>query len=325
MAGGDVSFGRERGQLLLRDPDRDDFATLRALIDPADVRFVNIESTLSDQHGETGSPLNKLVFTGPPIASRSLERAHIDVVSLANNHAWDYGEAALRETFDHLDRAGIAYVGAGRSRAEAYAPRFVERSGFKLGFVAVTDIWNQAYTPHPGKELVADANLETMAAAIRQARAEPGVDAVILSYHGGDEYVDRPLLRQIEVFAAAVKAGADVVIGHHPHVVRRVEFVDGRPVLHSLGNLLMRMKTGAPWTELGMLARIVLRRGGLAPSVEICPYRLWGYTAIPLAADPKRQAYEAHFALKYGWLLRGSGTRMGAFGADGCAALLPPE
>ncbi|MBI4703897.1 MAG: CapA family protein [Deltaproteobacteria bacterium] len=298
---------------------------LRRLLATADVRFVNLESTLSEQGGETGSPHNQLVFTGPPAGAAALGRAGIDVVSLANNHAWDYGRDALLETMDHLDRAGIAYVGAGRTRQDAYGPRVVARAGFRVAFVAVTDIWNQGFDPHPGKELVADASEESLLAAVRAARALRAVDAVLVSYHGGEEYLAEPRERQERLLRAAIDAGADVVLGHHPHVVQRVDFYRGKPIFYSLGNLLMRMKTGEPWTEFGMLARLVLGRGGAAVSVEICPFRIFGLDPVPLAADPKRRPYEALFRFKYGLLLRGpAAARMGELGADGCARLLPP-
>src|SRR5690606_18733724 len=144
------SFGRLRGQRLMREPDRDDFAPLRHLLDPADVRFVNLECTISDQGGETQSPIMKLVFAAPPGTEKALARAGIDIVSLANNHAWDYGKSALFETFDRLEAAKVQYVGAGRTRARAYAPEIVEIGGRKLAFVAVTAIWNQELSPHPG-------------------------------------------------------------------------------------------------------------------------------------------------------------------------------
>ena len=327
IAGGDVSFGRLRGQRLLGEPGRDDFATIRPLWDTADLRFVNLECTISDQGGETQSPIGKLVFTAPPPTADALARGGIDIVSLANNHAWDYGESALRETFDRLDAAGVAYVGAGRSRAEAYGPRVVERDGFKIAFVAVTAIWNQELSPHPGRELVADAQIDSLVASIAQARAIPGVDKVIVSHHGGYEYVDQPHEGSRALLEAAIDAGADAVIGHHPHVIQRVALRDGKPIFFSLGNLLMRMVTGKPWTGFGMLAKLTLRRDG-ETETAICPYFVYGFDPLPIGADPRHRPLLDQFRFRFEQLLHSgslidpaSAVSLGDFGEDGCAPL----
>ncbi len=290
LAGGDVSFGRMRGQRLLREPKRDDFAPLAAWLRAADLRFVNLECPLSEQGGLTRSPINKLVFTGPPIGADALQRADIDVVSLANNHAWDYGHSGLLQTLKNLERTHIAYVGAGRSQQRAYQPVIVEKKGWRIAFVAVTAVWNQNLNPHPGRQFVADAKRERLLAAVRAARATRGVDRVVLSYHGGDEYETMPYPATRALLADAIRAGADAVVAHHPHVVREIAFVDGKPILFSLGNLLMRMVTGKPWTEYGMLARLRFDRAG-GTALSVCPLRIFGLEPIPLTGDARRLAF----------------------------------
>lgn len=328
IAAGDVSFGRLRGRVLLQDPSHNHFAPLRALLQPADLRFVNLESQLSDQGGETVSPINKLVFVGPPAGAGVLKAAQIDIVSLGNNHAWDYGKAALFETFDHLDHAGVAYVGAGRDRDQAYAPRVIAREGFRVAFLAVTHIWNQGLLRnHPGRDHVADAELSSLVTSIQRAKALPDVDAVVVSYHGGYEYFDTPHEGTRELLRAAVAAGADVVLGHHPHVLQRIEIVDGKPIFYSLGNLLMRMTTGQPWTEWGALARVTLSRAR-PPEAAICPFRIHGFDPVPLAGDPLRDRYESFFRFRFERLLAvarivapESEVVLGEFEADGCAPI----
>ncbi len=100
VAGGDLNFGRECGQAILSDPKYDPFASIAPLWESADFRFANLESQLSDQGGETQSPRNRLIFTGPPGGAGVLASARVDLVSTANNHAWDYGKAAFFETLD---------------------------------------------------------------------------------------------------------------------------------------------------------------------------------------------------------------------------------
>jgi poly-gamma-glutamate synthesis protein (capsule biosynthesis protein) len=153
------------------------------------------------------------------------------------------------------------------------------------------------------------------------------VDVVVVSVHAGDEYVDTPREGVRRLLRSAVSAGADLVIGHHPHVVQRVEWVDGKPVFFSLGNLLMRMVTGKPWTEFGLLARVELRRGG-RPRAEACPVRIHGLDAIPLGADPQRAVVEPLFRTRFEQLLQAgaivdpaSRVRLGPFDDHGCARL----
>ena len=119
---GRVNFGRECGQAILANPTYDPFQFVEPLWRDSDITFVNLESQLSDQKGETQSPKNRLIFTGPPGGADVLARAGIDVVSTANNHAWDYGRSALFETLDNLARAGVANVGTGKTFDAAYAP-----------------------------------------------------------------------------------------------------------------------------------------------------------------------------------------------------------
>ncbi|AUX27858.1 hypothetical protein SOCEGT47_084560 [Sorangium cellulosum] len=326
LAGGDVCLGKALGQELLRDPTHDPFAPVAALLASADVRFVNLENQLSDQGGETLHPRQPLVFTGPPVGADALARAGISVVSLANNHMWDYGKPALFETFGHLERVGVAYAGAGRTRREAYAPAVVEHRGFRLAVLAVTAIWNQgSLWQHPAREFVAAADAYGVAAAVRAARKQPGIDAVVVSYHGGTEYLDAPLPQARRVALAAIDAGADAFLGHHPHVLQGIEMRRGRPIFYSLGNFIMKVKRTGPAAELGMLARLRLSRGA-PPVAEICPVRREGLGAVPLAADPQRAETEAAFIerMRHVSAFVTAEPAIGPFAADGCAPLEGP-
>ena len=322
IAGGDISFGRLVGQLLIAEPERDFFKAIRPWLDAADVRFGNLEGPLSDQRGETQKPGQQLVFTGPPEGVAALARARFTVVSTANNHAWDYGEAALRETMDRLGAAGVRHVGTGADRASSRAPVIVEIEGFRLGFLAVTDIWNQgSLARHPADPMVARADPTELVSAVRALRESGAADAIVVSYHGGEEYTDHPIPRAAAMLRAAIDAGADVVLGHHPHVVQGVEWHRGKPILYSLGNLLMRMHRDHKWTELGYLARVELSRTA-PPAVWACPFRVHGVDVLPLAGDRDRAPYERMFfdhltaiSAPFG------GVTVAPPAADGCARL----
>jgi poly-gamma-glutamate synthesis protein (capsule biosynthesis protein) len=326
IAGGDVSFGRLVGRMLIEDPAHDFFAAIRPWLDAADVRFANLEGPISDQHGEVVKPGQPLVFTGPPEAAPALARAGFTVVSTANNHAWDYGEPALRETLARLDAAGVRHAGTGEDREASRKPAIVTIDGFRVAILAVTDIWNDgALARHPAEPMVARADLEELSAAVRALREGGGADAIVVSHHGGEEYRDTPLPRTVAMLRAAIDAGADAVLGHHPHVIQGVEWYRGKPIFYSLGNLLMRMHRDHKWTEMGFLARLEFRRGA-APRAWACPFRIFGVEVLPLAGDRDREAREKlfhdHLAAISASL---GGVAAGTPGADGCAPLAAPE
>jgi poly-gamma-glutamate synthesis protein (capsule biosynthesis protein) len=281
------------GKAILRDPTLDPLAPFAPLFATADVRFVNLEGPLSEQNGETMSPVNPLIFTGPPVGADALARAHVDVVSTANNHAWDYGKRGLFETIDNLDRVGVAHAGTGKSHDDAMKAVVVEKNGVRLALVAVTDVFN--FGPLAGHEAdayVARADPATLAESVANARR--GADLVVVSYHGGDEYNDAPLTRARAVLHAAIDAGADAVLGHHPHVVQAIEWYRGRPILYSMGNMLMQMHRDHPWTGYGYLARLTFEPGETT-KLEACPFRIVGLEARPFAGDSQHAAYEEVF------------------------------
>lgn len=282
IAGGDVDLSRGTGQKILRNPEYDPFVNIRPLLSAADLRFANLESQLSDQNGITGHKDNPLVFTGPPGGAEVMSKGAFDIVSTANNHAWDYGKRGLIETLDNLDRVGIAHVGTSRTADSPMGPAILERKGHKLAFFALTAIFNDgpARLPEPRK-YVAGANIDALRAAIARVRAE--VDWVVVSMHIGQEYSDEPVQMHRQLLQASVDAGADVVLGHHTHTPQRVEFHRGKPIAVSMGNFVFYQHTDHPWTGWGYLSRVTLAKGE-EPSLEMCPYRMIASIPQPLKA-----------------------------------------
>jgi poly-gamma-glutamate synthesis protein (capsule biosynthesis protein) len=285
-AGGDVNFGRECGQAILKDGRYDPFSGLGRAWGDADARVVNLESQLSDQHGVTQSPEHRLIFTGPPGGAETLLQARVTLVSTANNHAWDYGKSALFETLANLERAQLAYAGTGRDREQAYRPAVVRVKGRSVALFAVTQVWNQPpFDTHPGKDFVAWADLAELRPRIEQARRD--YDFVLVSYHGGEEYVSAPVDRTRAFVNAVMALGVDAVIGHHPHVPQGIGWVNDRPVLYSLGNFVFAGHDDRPWTKQSFFARLTLQKGH-APLVDACTYALDGHR--PRSLDPSLDA-----------------------------------
>lgn len=284
-AGGDVNFGRECGQAILKDVNYDPFSGLGAAWTTADARFVNLESPLSDQHGVTQSPLHRLIFTGPPGGADVLARAGVSLVSTANNHAWDYGKSAFFETMANLERAQVPFAGTGRDLEQAYRPVVLRVNGLSLALFAVTHIWNQPpFATHEGRAYVAWADVEKLRAGVARARREN--DFVIVSYHGGEEYAQAPVERTRRFVDAVMALGVDAVLGHHPHVPQGVGWADDRPIVYSLGNLAFAGHREKPWTLQSFFARLELRKGA-RPELSACPFVLDGHR--PRSFDPKRE------------------------------------
>lgn len=210
----------------------------------SDVFMINNEFPYSDR----GAPLPEKQFTfrAKPEYAQMLNDIGVDIVTLANNHVNDYGQNAMLDTFDALDAAGIPYVGAGRNIDEAASPYYMEIEGVRIAYVAATQIERSgnpdtvgAGENSPG--VMRCMNPERFLESIRQAKEN--ADIVIAVVHWGTENETEPDWMQLEQAPMLVEAGADVVIGAHPHVLQRVEEIDGVPVFYSLGNYLFNSKT----------------------------------------------------------------------------------
>lgn len=202
-----------------------------------DAAWVNLEGVVST----LGSPMadKSYTFEGPPAMAAALQRAGIDVVTLGNNHAVDYGRAALKDGIKRLEKAGVQVVGAGRDVVDARAPAIVTtKSGATIGFLAWNDVWWPGFTATNDQAGVAEAfrDIGHMMRDIR--RLAKRVDYVVVGYHWGYEYQHYPVGQQTKEAHAAIDAGADLVIGHHPHVLQGVETYKRRLIAYSLGDLV---------------------------------------------------------------------------------------
>ncbi len=190
-------------------------------------------------------------LAGPPTAE-ALARAGIDLVTLANNHALDWGRLALRDTGRHLSRAGVALVGAG-PKGKAPGPVVTDLGGVRVAWVAFNNIGSGPDGEPPPGEGWEQAVLARSAlrAKVKEARAR--ADLVVATVHWGVEYEGVPRAAERSLARAAVAAGADLVVGHHPHVPQGTEAVGRSFIAYSLGNFLFdqdkRPTALALWVE----------------------------------------------------------------------------
>ena len=244
LAVGDLNLGRAVGQKILEGDTLFPFAAVRDTFAQYDLVFGNLESDISDQHGETQDPDNNLVFTAPPAAARSLALGGLGVVSTANNHALDYGLRATRETMQALRSGGIPFAGSSMEPAKLFDPVILERKGIRIALVACTDLMNMEDSSW--RRTVTPADTGRVFPRLRSVR--DSVDFIIVSYHGGEEYAGRPSARTLAFGRGALASGADLFLGHHPHVPYGIERQNGRYIVPSLGNFVFSQPSRY-WTQ----------------------------------------------------------------------------
>ena len=263
---GDIAPGRSMEAQLIRYGPAHPWLGLGPLLREADLAVGNLECTLATR----GQPLDKgYLIRAHPNQGQMLLEAGLDLVTVANNHALDFGQPALDETLATLDRLGIAAVGAGPSEdpSLAHRPARFTLNGVRvavLGYAAVR--WDGSEDV-PATDHLAWARPEAVQADVRAAGDE--ADVVIVLLHAGTEYAAEPSPDQIAVARAAMDAGADLVVGHHPHVTQTVERYGQGLIVYSLGDAVFDIPR--PAAMQGHLLRVHVTREGLAQA-ELWPF-----------------------------------------------------
>ncbi|WP_077356450.1 CapA family protein [Virgibacillus halodenitrificans] len=203
------------------------------------VTFANQETMVGGEEiGLSGYPR----FNSPYEIGEALKKAGVDVVSLANNHTLDHGEEAIHNAINYWKEKDMMYTGAYESKADQGKLRIYETNeDISLAFLAYTYGTNGITEPENKDYLVNQIDEQQIATEI--AEAEKQADVVVLSLHFGDEYERLPNERQKDLVQFAANQGADIILGHHPHVLQPVEWVEGKGgkrsfVIYSLGNFL---------------------------------------------------------------------------------------
>ncbi len=244
------------------------FSNIADYFSRADLAVVNLESPLTDKGPY---PRAGFIFKAREENIAGLKSAGIDAVFLANNHFGDAGSYGMDFTFQFLSGEGIEFVGAGQNKSEAYQGKIIKVGNLRVGLV------NQSYNvpyyaatdKRPGIAVLDLERLEQEIVALKNK----GADIIIASLHGGIEYVRHPNQDQIVFARTAIEAGADLVIGHHPHWIQTIEKYRGKYIFYSLGNLIFDQNWSQETSE------------GLVVAVKVKDKKITGFELKPVIIE----------------------------------------
>ncbi|ANH70288.1 poly-gamma-glutamate biosynthesis protein [Mitsuaria sp. 7] len=227
---GDVMLADGPGRVIARG--HDPFGAVMGAMKGADLRIANLECVVATG----GRPIDKpWTFRAHPRVLDVLRR-HVDAVSLANNHSGDFGPEAFAQMLTRLDRAGLPHFGGGTDLRSAHRPVIIERQGLRIALLGYNEMFPRQFEAGPDSPGIAWADEEQIVADIDAARAQ--ADVVIPFMHWGEEHSETSHARQRALARVMIRAGADAVVGTHPHVRQDTEVIDGKPVIYSLGNFV---------------------------------------------------------------------------------------
>lgn len=271
---GDVIFASTVETVLKQNGYDYPYQAVKELLAKPDLTVANLETPV----GARGKAQSKeYTYLSPPDALPSFAAAGFDLVNLANNHVLDYGETALLDTLTNLDKTGIRHFGAGRNMEEAYQPVIVEQKGMKIAFVGFSRVVPEvSWYAAKGKPGVAGTyDYRVPVEAIKKARDQ--ADFVVVLAHWGTERQDKANSNQRDLSHRYIDAGADLVVGSHPHVLQGFEQYKGKWVAYSLGNFIFTTN-GVPQTWETMILEASI---GKDRSISLHAVPLWTKYAKP--------------------------------------------
>jgi poly-gamma-glutamate synthesis protein (capsule biosynthesis protein) len=265
------------------------YGDLLTPIQTADIKLFNLETPFtrnSDFIVKSGAS-----FKADPAHVKALEIAGVDAVTLANNHIWDCGRKGFDHTLETLSCRKIRWTGAGRNLAVAAAPLVLEKNGLKIGILNFSEgeDLTAATAQTPGVMGWDPALMEDRVKDLRNR-----VDLVIVIAHCGIEYVPFPPPYVTQAFQGLADAGADLVVGHHPHVPQGLQIHKNTPIFYSLGNFVFYQSTDLLFRKLGFVLFADLDSQGIA-ALTMLPYQIHDQG---LATLPPRRADEFFSAFK---------------------------
>ena len=270
---GDIMLDGGPGHLITHGSDP--FAHVAAVLQSADATIGNLECAITRE----GRVQQKNYTFKAPRSALPLLKKYFTAVSLANNHAADWGPDGFADELLLLRENSIAWFGGGSNEREARRPLLLTVKGLKIALLGYNEFPPKAFAAtatQPGTAWLIEENIIQDIAA---ARAEGKVDCVLLYLHWGRELEATPTPEQVQLAKRLIDAGADAVIGSHPHLTQTVDWYRGKPVVYSLGNFVFDYYPNDPAVWKSYILRLKCMKGR-APEVSTIPLEL-DLTGIP--------------------------------------------
>ena len=285
------------------------FSLLRHLANRAELVVGNLETPINERRLEPPKPMR---FSSPMFIAEQLAAAGFSALSIANNHSYDQGQRGLSETLEHLKTHGVLSFGLSEN-GTPYPPTFVERNGISFAFIGYSFLTNRLPDPLNDKEAQINliskrqrrgrkARLKTLDKLIRGAQEK--ADYVIVSVHWGEEYMTTPNQEQQRLAKRMTQAGADLILGHHPHVlqpVMRYERTDDEAaiVAYSLGNYVANQSYYYNLFSSPLIPNQATTRDSVILEFEFSPVSTPGSEkSVTISAHPvwlvNRPSYQEH-------------------------------
>ncbi|MCX7832032.1 MAG: CapA family protein [Actinobacteria bacterium] len=252
------------------------FSSFDKVIKNSDLSFLNLETCVSNLNNP--DKRKKFVFRSSPNCLNAIKNAGFDGVSVANNHTLDHGKNGFIDTLNNLKKAGISYSGGGYSIKDAVKPAIFKTKGFEIAFLSFSDVVPPGFAATEKSPGISSAKQESRMMKVVQ-ECSRNYDLTIVSIHWGKELSYYPTARQVRIAHNLVKNGADIVMGHHPHVVQPIEVYGGKVIIYSLGNFVF--SPGSDSGRYTMLVKVSFTDTLKLANIQILPAKIVSGKPVP--------------------------------------------
>ncbi|UII30547.1 CapA family protein [Fulvivirga ulvae] len=261
------------------------------VFDQADYTVVNLECPVTDQH----TPLTKeYVFRAEPEWLSDLRDAGITHCIMANNHSYDHGREALVMTAENLNTADLVPVGYGLSQKKACEPVLLQKGDIEVAIFASVTLGLEAWMYLEDSPGMCQATISDLSKNIREYKKQFPQRLVVVTLHWGAEYHQTPTSIQREDAKKLIHAGTDAIIGHHPHVIQSFEYIEGKPVFYSIGNLIFDNPN--PKTHEGILVKLTFEKDN--QEVQVIPYKADNSKPVLMDEDEREEWFKRSVSMQ---------------------------
>lgn len=268
---GDVMLDRGVKSSIEKNSPLYPYKKIMDILNKDDITLGNLECPIT----EIGTPVLKrksIIFKADPSNARVLKAAGFDVFNLANNHSMDQGGIGLLNTIKFLNKSGLRYFGGGDNQSTAEKPLYIKLKGISIGFVGYSEFPPEGYFSINGKPDISYIEEKSLSNSIK--RAKKSCDLLIAIFHWGKEFDFYPSKYQQSIAKLACDSGADIIIGHHPHVIQAVEKYKGKYIFYSLGNFIFDKQLPQRTDESGILQLKITRKQIV--NISLLPIKIIG-------------------------------------------------